>query len=490
MIAVSRLFDKEFVMNNVAQGEEPSPGFRLADTFKRQQQSSRANPYMSYRQRRRYLLQLAELLTNNQDSIAEAISLDFGCRPRQETQLLEIFNLVSGIHFTLKHLKQWMKPQKRHVGLAFWGAKNLVIPQPKGVIGVIAPWNYPLFLSLSPCTSALAAGNRCLIKLAAKSQRLAQLLDKLIQQAFDDDVLAVIPGVSATDFTSMPWDHLVFTGSPKTAESVMLAAAKNLTPLTLELGGKSPAIVAADFPVELAAERLLLGKFLNAGQTCVAPDYVFIARDQIDIWVETAKTILKKRYPDVNSVDYTSIVDAEAYERLSVTLADAVSKGARAINLLGSVRGDERSRKFPPYLILEAEDGMRIMQEEIFGPLMPVIPYDSMDEVINYINRHERPLALYLYSNDRNLQQRIIYNTLSGGMCINDNVFHVAQHDMPFGGIGNSGMGQYHGREGFNEFSKLRPVFHQTRFSRIPLLAPPYGHRFDTIFKLLLKLRR
>ncbi|GAB3100965.1 coniferyl aldehyde dehydrogenase [Aestuariicella hydrocarbonica] len=462
---------------------------RFQQVFNRQRQLSRQTPYPSLEQRLDSLDKLENLLRDNQEAIAAAICEDYGNRSSQETRLLEVYGLLSGINYTRKRIKKWMKPQKRHVGLAFWGAKNTVIPQPKGVIGIVTPWNYPLFLSLSPCISAIAAGNRCIIKLAANSQTLARLLDELIKAQFNDDTVAVIPGVSATEFTHQPWDHLVFTGSPGTAVTVMETAAKTLTPVTLELGGKSPTIVADDFDVNTAAERMLMGKFFNAGQTCVAPDYVFVPRSKTEEFVAAAKRIVSQRYPTAQSKDYTSIIDQKAFNRLSNTLADAKTKGANPINLLGNDPIDESNRKIPPHLVLDTTDDMMIMQDEIFGPLLPIKPYDTIDDVIAYINSHERPLALYLYSNNKPLQDHVIYNTLSGGMCINDSVFHVAQHDMPFGGIGNSGMGHYHGPEGFNEFSKLRPIFKPGKISGIQMMAPPYGPTFEKMYNLMVKFK-
>lgn len=462
---------------------------RFQQVFNKQRELSRSEPYPGLELRVERLRKLEKLLLDNQQDIAAAINEDFGNRSSQETRLLELFGCVSGINHTRKRLKKWMKPQKRHVGMAFYGAKNTVIPQPKGVVGVVTPWNYPLFLSLSPCTSALAAGNRCIVKMAANSQNLARLLDKLISAVFDDGVLAVIPGVPASEFTHQPWDHLVFTGSPTTAVTVMETAAKTLTPVTLELGGKSPTIIADDYDIDGAVERMLLAKFLNAGQTCVAPDYVFVPRAKVDAFVASARKVVSGRYPSSQSADYTSIIDQKAFTRLSNTLQEAVGQGANAINLLGDEPLDENSRKISPHVVIDPKEESTIMRDEIFGPLLPIKPYDDIDEVLHYINTHERPLALYLYSNDKALQEKVIYNTLSGGVCINDSMLHVAQHDMPFGGIGNSGMGHYHGQEGFTEFSKMRPIFKQGKISSFSLMAPPFGKTFEWMYKMMVKLK-
>jgi len=460
---------------------------RIEQIFARQRTASRQHPYPSLETRLQNLAKLQTIFTENQEAIAEAVNADFGCRSHQETRMLEIFGLLGGVTYNQKRLKKWMKPQKRHVGMAYLGAKNTVMPQPKGVIGVVAPWNYPLFLAFSPCISALAAGNRCIVKMASNSQTLCRLMDKLVSEVFDEDTLAVIPGVSANDFTHRPWDHLVFTGSPAVGKIVMATAAKYLTPVTLELGGKSPTIIADDCDLKMAAERLLFAKYLNAGQTCVAPDYLFIPREKVAPFVELAKEIVSSRYPTSASQDFTSVIDDKAFTRLIAVLQDASDKGAETINLLGADEPNPDTRKIPPHLVLNPGDDMEIMQEEIFGPLLPIKPYDDLDEVIEYINNNERPLALYLYSNDKASQDKVIHNTLSGGMCLNDSMLHVAQHDMPFGGIGNSGMGHYHGQEGFIEFSKMRPIFKQAKKSGILALAPPYGATFEKMAKLMMK---
>jgi coniferyl-aldehyde dehydrogenase len=462
---------------------------RFHNIFDLQKKASRAVHCPPVQSRMENLEKLEKLLEANQDAIAEAINKDFGNRSHQESRLLELYLLITGCHYTRKHLKGWAKPRKRKVGLAFAGARNTVVPQPKGVVGVVAPWNYPLFLALGPCISALAAGNRCIVKMATNSQNLCRLLASLIRDNFDEDTLAIVPGVSAAEFTDKPWDHLVFTGSPETGKTVMATAARYLTPVTLELGGKSPCIIADDFNLDLAAKRILLTKFLNAGQTCVAPDHLFVPRDRMDEFVEMAREIVSGRYSSASHNDFTAIIDQNSYDRLKHNIEDATEKGARVISLLNDDADDDTGRKLSPRILVDVTPDMRIMQEEIFGPLMPVLPYDSIEEVIDYINSNERPLALYLYTYDRNLEQQVLENTLSGGVCVNDCAFHVAQHDMPFGGIGNSGMGHYHGEEGFLEFSKMRPVFKQSRVSGILALAPPFGQLFEKMYSLMLRHR-
>jgi coniferyl-aldehyde dehydrogenase len=447
------------------------------------------NPYPEIGERRENLLKLEQILVRNQQAIAEAISIDFGNRAIQESKLLELFLSIDGFRYCRKHLKQWMKPQRRDVSIWFAGARNRVMAQPKGVVGVVAPWNYPLFLVMGPLASAMAAGNRCMVKMAANSQNLCELLHGLIAEQFREDTLAVLPGVRGSEFSSLPFDHLIFTGSADTGRTVMKAAAENLTPVTLELGGKSPAIVARDFNTHLAASRMLFAKFMNAGQTCVAPDYAFVPAGQVDAFVAEARDIVARRYPDIGNGQYTSIIDDSSFERLLATLADAEAKGAKLINLAPGKHPDKATRLFPPHLVIDPPDDSIIMREEIFGPLLPVRSYKTIDETIEYINRHDRPLGLYLFSDDKSVQDRVMKNTLSGGVSINECSFHVAQHDLPFGGIGASGMGHYHGYEGFAEFSKMRPVFSQFRYSALPLLYPPYGKVFERLYDLMIKLK-
>ncbi len=447
------------------------------------------NPYPSLQERDENLQKLESLLVDNQDAIAEAICSDFGNRSIEETKLLELFTSIDGIRYSRKRLKKWMKPQRRDVSIWFAGASNRVLAQPKGVVGVVVPWNYPLFLAVGPLSSALAAGNRCMVKMAANSRNLCALMHKLVGENFDESTLAILPGVRGSDFTTLPFDHIIFTGSADTGRTVMRAAAENLTPVTLELGGKSPTIIAEDFDLELAASRMLFTKFMNAGQTCVAPDYVYLPESRQEAFVQTAMGIMAKRYPDLNNGQFTTVIDDSSFQRLVDTLADAERKGATLINLAPGFEPDAATRMMPPHLVLNPGDDAIIMQEEIFGPLLPVRTYRDINEVLTYINHRDRPLGLYLFSNDKALQDRVVKNTISGGVSINDCSFHVAQHDMPFGGVGASGMGHYHGHEGFVEFSKMRPVFSQFRFTALPLLYPPYGKLFNGLYKLMVRLK-
>lgn len=471
----------------------PDPGAFPSDAdlppetlFRNQKAACCEVPDIPCEKRVELLKTIEAILKQNDKAICDAVCQDFGNRSVHETRILEISPSLMGLRYTRKRLKQWMTPQNRHVSLLFPGGENQVIPQSKGVVGIVTPWNYPLFLAISPMTSALAAGNRVMVKQAANSQTLCRLLDRLFSEAIPREYISFAPGAGAGEFSSLPFDHLVFTGSPPVGKTVMKTAARNLTPVTLELGGKSPTIIAADYPLDLAVNRIMFAKLMNAGQTCIAPDYVFVPEAQVDAFIEAAGKVARKRYKDISVADYTSIIDSRAFARLTETLADAESQGARIINLLDGPLSDEGACKISPILVTGVTDEMTIMTEEIFGPVMPVLPYSEIQEVMDYVNRRERPLALYLFSNDRELADQVIGGTRSGGVTINDCAMHVAQHDVPFGGIGNSGMGHYHGYEGFLEFSKLRPVFRQSRVA--VGLTPPYGIFIRLIYQTIKRL--
>ncbi|HYD48103.1 MAG TPA: coniferyl aldehyde dehydrogenase, partial [Terriglobales bacterium] len=423
--------------------------------FELQRQAYLRHPYPSLEERLDSLKKLERILVDNADAIADAIDQDFGQRSAEESKMLEVFSCIDGIRHARAKLRKWIKPQKRSVSVLFATGKNRVIPQPKGIVGIVSPWNYPLFLTISPLTSVLAAGNRAMIKMASNSQTLCRLLHDKVREQFPEDLVAILPGVRAQDFSSLPYDHIIFTGSADAGRTVMRSAAENLTPVTLELGGKSPTIIAEDYDINEAATHILYGKFINAGQTCLAPDYLFVPQQRRDEFVESAKRIMAKRYPNINDRSYTAIIDEKSYRRLRHTLEDAERKGATLVSLVPGATFNDELRKIPPHLVLDVTDDMIIMQEEIFGPLLPVKTYRNLDEVLAYINSKDRPLGLYFFTKDAAVEEKLLYGTISGGVTINNCVLHVAQHDLPFGGIGASGMGQYHGYEGFLEFSKL-----------------------------------
>ncbi|HEY5921820.1 MAG TPA: coniferyl aldehyde dehydrogenase [Kofleriaceae bacterium] len=458
--------------------------------FKLQREAYERQPYPSYDERLTNLKKLDRFLVQNAQAIAEAISADFGHRAMEETLAAEVFTSLDGIRDVTKRLDRWMAPQKRGVSILFATGKNRVIPMPKGVVGIISPWNYPLFLTLSPLTSVLAAGNRAMIKMASNSQHLCRLLADKLRDLIPEDTVAILPGVRAQDFSSLPYDHLIFTGSADAGRTVMRAAAENLTPVTLELGGKSPTIICDDFDIDEAASRILYAKFLNAGQTCLAPDYVLVPESKRDAFVAAAHRIMPKRYPDPSSSQYTSVIDDKSYKRLRAWLEDARSKGAEVVPLIPSASFDDQLRKIPPHLLLGVTDDMTVMQNEIFGPLLPIKTYNTLDEVIAYVRGKDRPLGFYVFTNDKAREDKLLYSTISGGVTINNCMLHVAQHDLPFGGIGSSGMGQYHGYEGFLEFSKLRPIFTAPRLPILDQFYPPYTRKHRKLLDLLIKWKR
>jgi coniferyl-aldehyde dehydrogenase len=449
-----------------------------------------ANPVPDLEQRKKDLRALKSMLAENREAITAAINTDYGNRSSHETTLAEMILVIDGINFALKHLKKWMRTQKREIEFSLYpGAKNRVIPQPLGVVGVIVPWNFPIQLSFTPLTYIFAAGNRAMIKMSENSRHLTRLLMKLSAAYFDRDKLGFFEetGSVGIQFSQLPFDHLFFTGSGATGKAVMASAARNLTPVTLELGGKSPAVIAPDYPIRKAVERIMYAKIFNAGQVCVNVDYVFVPQGRIAEFTEAAKAWVSKHCPDINSPDYTSIIDQRSYERLQAALEDARSRGATLINLAEGQETSNGLRKLAPHLVLDASEDMLLLQREIFGPILPILPYTDQQKVCEYINRRDRPLAFYPFTNDKSLQSYYLEHVMSGGVCVNDAMIHPGQHDLPFGGVGASGMGHYHGYEGFAAFSKLRPVFYQARFSAMKLLAPPYGKLADKMMNIILK---
>jgi coniferyl-aldehyde dehydrogenase len=450
-------------------------------------------PYPDREQRIKDLQALKQLLKDNQEAIVTAINQDYGNRARQETILAEFIVVLDGINFAIKHLKKWMKPQRRKIEFTLYpGAKNRVIPQPLGVVGVIVPWNFPIQLSFTPLTCIFAAGNRAMVKMSENSIHLSRLLIKLCADYFPPEKLAFFEetGGVGIEFSKLPFDHLLFTGSGATGKAVMAAAAKNLTPVTLELGGKSPAVIATDYPLPKAVERIMAAKLFNAGQVCVNVDYVFVHESQLDEFVSLAKTWVAAHCPDIESDDYSSIIDDKSWQRIMQAAEDAEQRGATLINLSNGQAASSDSRKIPPQLILNATEDMQVLQREIFGPLLPVIPYQNKEAVVSYISAKDRPLAFYPFTGDKDLQEFYLNHVMSGGVCVNDALIHPGQHDLPFGGVGASGMGHYHGYEGFTNFSKLRPVFYQAGFSSLKFLAPPYGKLANTMLNTIMKLKK
>ena len=459
-----------------------------------QRRAHLAGPAPSVASRVADLTSLGRMIEDNKDAIVAAISADFGNRAAFETLFTEVFVALSAIKATKPRIRGWVRPRARTVDLlVFPGARNRLIPQPLGVVGVLVPWNFPLLLSFMPLVSIFAAGNRAMVKMSEHSRRLTELLMKVSPKYFPSEKLRFFDddGSLGPAFTSLPFDHLLFTGSTNVGRAVMASAARNLTPVTLELGGKSPAIVGPDYPIKTAAERIMWAKMLNAGQVCMTVDYVFLPRGSETEFVDHAKRLVAARYPDLDGADYTSIIDDRFFQRLQRILDDARAKGASVINLAQGQQPDAAKRKFAPHVILNPSEDMEAMSEEIFGPILPIRTYGDKQEVIDYLNAHERPLALYPFTKDASLRDFYIARTMSGGVGVNEAMLHILRSDMPFGGVGPSGMGHYQAREGFDTFSKLRPVFQQGPLSPVQMLfQPPYNARTQWLLNMLMWLKR
>ena len=462
----------------------------LRDIFSRARTAYASARMPTLQSRRETLSQLDRLLTENVDEIAVAISADFGNRSLHETKLLEIFPSRTAVLDAKKHVRSWMKSRRSWASMWFLPASTELRPQPLGVIGIIVPWNYPVFLAVAPLAGALAAGNRVLIKMSEFTPKTGALLAKLVAKYFSPDHVAVINGSAdvAREFSALPFDHLLFTGSTEVGKHVMRAAAENLTPVTLELGGKSPAIIGPECKIDEAAEKILFGKCLNAGQTCIAPDYVLLPRAQEQAFAKAAQAVVGRLYPTLlNNPDYTSIISPRHVERLNGYLHDAAARGAMVLPISPANEALEGSQKIAPTLIANVSNDMRVMHEEIFGPILPLVPYDNLDQAIAYVNARPRPLALYYFGNFDDHIQRVLNETVAGGVTVNDALLHVSQDHLPFGGVGPSGMGSYHGKFGFDTFSKLKPIYHQPALNGLHLFKPPYGKRFESLIKFLLK---
>jgi coniferyl-aldehyde dehydrogenase len=478
-------------MNANAPAELMMP-IEFQECFERQRAAHAAHPYPSREERANDLRAMHRLLVENREALIDAVNRDYGCRSRFETVFAELFLNQEGILDAIKHLKKWMKPQKRHLDVTQYPlARARVIPQPLGVAGIVVPWNFPISMVFSPLTGVIAAGNRAMVKMSENSNHLARLLMAISGKYLPADKLAFFEdgGGRGPAFTMLPFDHLFFTGSPATGRAVMANCARNLTPVTLELGGKSPAVVAPDYPLQTAAERIMWVKCFNAGQICTNVDYLFLPEGKVEEFVQLARRIVNERYPDINGNDYTSVIDQRSYDRLTATLEDARAKGARAVNLFEGQTPDAALRKFPVHLVQDVNDDMDIMQREIFGPLLPIRTYRSKEEVVDYVGRHPRPLAFYAYTHDKALQDYYLYNIMSGGVTFNDGLIHAGQHSLPFGGVGNSGMGHYHGYDGFTTFSKMRPVFYQGPIRALNKLMPPYAGMPTKLMNFMLKMK-
>ena len=427
------------------------------------------------------------LLVDHADRFAEAMREDFGHRSVHQSMFTDIAGSIGPLKHARRHLAKWMQPEKRKAEMPFRlvGARARIEHQPLGVVGIISPWNFPVQLTFGPLAGVFAAGNRVMIKPSEFTPHTSELLRELFAGAYDETEVAVVTGGPAVGaaFSSLPLDHLLFTGATSVARHVMRAAAENLVPVTLELGGKSPVVIGRSADLQLTTDRLMMGKMLNAGQICLAPDYVMVPSERIDEFVESSRRSVARMFPTLlENPDYTSIINDRHHERLLGYIEDARAKGANLVELnpAGEDFRQQEHRKIPPTLILDPSDEMQVMQDEIFGPLLPVRKYESIDETIDYINEHDRPLGLYYFGRDGSEERQVLDRTTSGGVTVNDVIMHVAQEDLPFGGVGPSGMGSYHGVDGFRTFSHRKSVYSQAKLDLAKLagIAPPWNDKF------------
>ncbi len=434
------------------------------------------------------LAKLKNALLAKRDELAKAVDADFGHRSPYETKVLDLMPVIQGIHYLRKNLKKWMRPQRRHVAIHLQPARARVIYQPLGVVGIISPWNYPVSLLFMPLATAIAAGNRAMIKPSEFTPATNDVIVAMLREIFREEQVAVVTGGAevGAGFSELAFDHLIFTGSTKVGRSVMRAASENLVPVTLELGGKSPVIVERGYSLTRAAASIAFGKLANAGQTCIAPDYVLVNDNDVDAFVAAYQEAVRDYYPGgASDPAYTSIINTQHYARLSGMIDDAREKGAQVLQI--GVNDSPRERTLAPTLILDATPDMAVMQQEIFGPILPVIPYSDIDQAVDYVNARPRPLALYFFGRDGQARHRVLERTTSGNVTINDTLLHYAVDDLPFGGVGASGMGAYHGEEGFKTLSHAKGIFQQTRWNLTGLLQPPFGWITELLTAYLLR---
>lgn len=471
---------------------KPSPPSLLSQRFEAQRLAHAVEPYPTSAVRLDRLDRLLALTEGHAGEIERAIDDDFGGRSVQETRLAELFVVRAGILHARRHLRSWMANRRMPTALHFLPGRNRLAAQPLGVVGVIAPWNYPLQLSVGPALAALAAGNRVLVKPSELTPRFSELLERLVGEAFDPTEMAVVNGDADTGraFAALPFDHLFFTGSTAVGRQIALAAAANLTPVTLELGGKSPAIIDPSADRRAAAGRIAYGKLLNAGQTCIAPDYLMVPAGEAGAVADELARAMAAMYPTLaGNPDYTAIISERHRDRLAALVLEARDAGARVIEVNPAHEPlPAGGRKMAPTLVVGPPETSRLMREEIFGPVLPIVEYPGLDDAIARVNRGERPLALYWFGHDAARRDRVLRETISGGVTVNDCLWHLAQESQPFGGVGASGSGAYHGEWGFRTFSKDKPVFHQARWNGTGLFRPPYGKRFDQLLAALKRI--
>lgn len=453
-------------------------------------QQAHLNGALNYKQRIDLLTRLEASVRIYREDLVEACNKDFGRRARMETLGADVMVSLDEIKYARKNLRSWMRPQSRSVNITFKPARGEIRYTPLGVVGVVAPWNYPFQLAIIPLVNALAAGNRVMIKPSEFTPHVSALLEKMLGEVFSSDEVVVVQGGAdvGAAFTQLPFDHLIFTGSTSVGKHVMAAAANNLTPVTLELGGKSPAMIAQGYPIAKAADRIAFGKSFNAGQTCVAPDYVLLPEDQLESFVEEFMASVKRRYPDLaTDSDYTGIINERQYSRLQTCLLEAQNAGVHTVAYPTSEMNDPNLRLIPPTLLINPAADLAVMQQEIFGPLLPIITYSSIDQAINFVLQRDKPLAFYLFDNQGARVDAVLGRICAGSVCINDVLIQFGQDDLPIGGVGASGMGHYHGKDGFLTFSKAMPVMYQSRLNGMKLFDAPYGKLINKMVDYLTK---
>jgi len=470
----------------------PAPAHPLSILLERQRAAHLADPSPSATVRDDRLRRLLRLVTENEQKVVSAIDADFSGRSRHQTLMADVVTVTGTIRHARRHLARWMRPVRVPTAPRYRPAYNRIVRQPLGVVGVVAPWNYPCNLSLCPAVGAIAAGNRVMIKPSELIPRFSDLLGELIAAAFEPEEVAVAIGGADVGkaFVALPFDHLLFTGSTEVGRLVAQAAARNLVPVTLELGGKSPVIVDRSADIAKVATKLVNTKLFNAGQTCIAPDYVIVSSGREAALVAALRAAAGRLYPNgIDGPDATSIINDRHFRRLVGLVDDARAKGARIVELCGTgPAADTARRRLPLTLILGATGDMLAMQEEIFGPVLPIMTCASPEAAIAFVNARPRPLSLYWFGKDKAARDRVLSQTSSGGATINDCMWHFAQEDAPFGGVGASGYGAYHGEHGFKTFSKEKPVFYQSSWSATPLFNPPYGRLFNALMSVMRRL--
>ncbi|EIF42042.1 putative coniferyl aldehyde dehydrogenase [gamma proteobacterium BDW918] len=466
-------------------------------TLNRQRQLCTEEGAVSAELRIDRLSRAIDLIFDNRDIIVDTLTQDFGHRSSHQSLMSDIYATIECLKHSKKHVKKWMKAEKRSAPfpMNLMGAKARVEFQPKGVVGIIGTWNFPLNTVFSPLAGVLAAGNRAMIKCSEVTPKTGELLATLTAKYFSSDEIAVFnggPDVGA-QFSALPFDHIIFTGATSIARHILRAASDNLTPVTLELGGKSPVIVSESYPIQEAVERIFGGKILNVGQVCLSPDYVFVPEDQLTAFTEAASAYIATMFPTVrDNPDYSSVVNERHYQRLQSYLADAREKGAdvRELNPANEDFSQQQGTfKIPLTLVVNPSDDMLVIQEELFGPIICIKTYRQVDDCINYVNARPRPLALYYFGKNKTEQQHILDHTVSGAVTINDVIFHVSCEDLPFGGIGPSGMGNYHGADGFKTFSHAKAIYKQSNinFQKLGGMIPPYGDKADKTLKAMIR---